>query len=270
MTEKCYCRDNPDKNYNSCSIPQEMTDADIDRDLTLALEEATTNYVANSHRVVQTPTTDRLCYSENSDTKLSASSILPQEMTITIINREAGLAQEEATARITSSVNHVAEDRRAAQISTMDTCCSENSATKQSEFGVLTTLSFSAYSVHMFLAPQVADNNCELGVAQEVATAGFKLFSHEKPNQCKSEKVSKSEKALISHSIKIQNSGVTAACAPHADDILVKHVHAYKSAKAHKARGIAQEYACQYCGQHRTSASACTDGRVRIGVIAED
>lgn len=40
--------------------------------------------------------------------------------------------------------------------------------------------------------------------------------------------------------------------------------HEYRHSKAHKALGIAQDYGCGYCGVHRTSASACSDGRVRI------
>merc|ERR1719272_384836 len=40
--------------------------------------------------------------------------------------------------------------------------------------------------------------------------------------------------------------------------------HDYRPSKAHKALGIPQDYICGYCGIHRTSASACSDGRVRI------
>ena len=40
--------------------------------------------------------------------------------------------------------------------------------------------------------------------------------------------------------------------------------HDYKPSKAHKALGVIQDYICGYCGIHRTSASACSDGRVRI------
>ena len=40
--------------------------------------------------------------------------------------------------------------------------------------------------------------------------------------------------------------------------------HDYRPSKAHKALGIPQDYICGYCGIHRTSASACSDGRIRI------
>jgi len=38
----------------------------------------------------------------------------------------------------------------------------------------------------------------------------------------------------------------------------------YMRTKAHNARGTEQDYRCGYCGLRRTSASSCTDGRVRI------
>lgn len=40
--------------------------------------------------------------------------------------------------------------------------------------------------------------------------------------------------------------------------------HSYMRTKAHNARGTEQNYRCGYCGARRTSASSCTDGRVRI------
>ena len=38
--------------------------------------------------------------------------------------------------------------------------------------------------------------------------------------------------------------------------------HEYRHSKAHKALGIPQDYSCGYCGVQKTSASACSDGRV--------
>lgn len=47
-------------------------------------------------------------------------------------------------------------------------------------------------------------------------------------------------------------------------DAPVVHREGYMRSKAHEARGVEQDYACGYCGHARTSASACSDGRVRI------
>jgi len=44
----------------------------------------------------------------------------------------------------------------------------------------------------------------------------------------------------------------------------VVHREGYMRSKAHEARGVEQDYVCGYCGHSRTSASACSDGRVRI------
>merc|ERR1712166_92646 len=44
----------------------------------------------------------------------------------------------------------------------------------------------------------------------------------------------------------------------------VEGAHSYKRSKAHKGRGIEQDYICGYCRRRKTSASACADGRVRI------
>lgn len=44
----------------------------------------------------------------------------------------------------------------------------------------------------------------------------------------------------------------------------VLHREGYMRSKAHEARGVEQDYVCGYCGHSRTSASACSDGRVRI------
>lgn len=38
----------------------------------------------------------------------------------------------------------------------------------------------------------------------------------------------------------------------------------YMKSRAHKAHGIEHNYVCGYCGTERKSASACSDGRVRI------
>jgi len=40
--------------------------------------------------------------------------------------------------------------------------------------------------------------------------------------------------------------------------------HCYRQSKAHHALGRAQTYTCIYCGQVKTSASLCSDNRVRI------
>ena len=44
----------------------------------------------------------------------------------------------------------------------------------------------------------------------------------------------------------------------------VEGAQSYKRSKAHKGRGIEQDYICGYCRRRKTSASACADGRVRI------
>jgi len=47
-------------------------------------------------------------------------------------------------------------------------------------------------------------------------------------------------------------------------EVAVVHREGYMRSKAHEARGTEQDYRCGYCGHARTSASACSDGRVRI------
>lgn len=42
------------------------------------------------------------------------------------------------------------------------------------------------------------------------------------------------------------------------------HREGYMRSKAHEAKGLEQDYQCGYCHHIRTSASACSDGRVRI------
>jgi len=40
--------------------------------------------------------------------------------------------------------------------------------------------------------------------------------------------------------------------------------HEYQRAKAHKGRGVEQQFTCGYCKRVKTSSSSCSDGRVRI------
>lgn len=52
--------------------------------------------------------------------------------------------------------------------------------------------------------------------------------------------------------------------APAPAEVTIVHREGYMRSKAHEAKGSEQDYACGYCGHARTSASACSDGRVRI------